>query len=84
MNLIGNKLILAFVLFAFITLRLTTAPHPTGEYSCWFEIPNVIIVYNVDEMTAEEYNKCVVHESVHYLAWILWKINPYESERFFN
>lgn len=71
------------MLFAFIVLRLINAPHPTGEYEAWFEIPNVIIIYDYDKLTHDQYNNLLVHEYQHFLCWSLWKIHPQDHDRCF-
>ena len=88
------KKIIAFILMSIvllssttlaetITLKLVSFPHPTGEYDAWFEIPNFIIIYNVNDLTEEQYNTYLVHEYQHYLCWKLWKIHPQNHERCF-
>ena len=73
-----------FILFSFITIKYSPAPHPTGEWDAWFEIPNFIIIYDYDSKTSEEIDDLLVHEYVHYLAWNLWGVHPQDHERFFT
>ena len=72
------------ILFAVITLKLATFPHPTGEFIAWFEIPNFIMVYDVDSLSEEEYHDILVHEYVHYLAWNLFGVHPQDHTTYFT
>ena len=65
--IIGLILLVNIVNADSITLKYNPAPHPTGEYLCWFEIPNFIIIYDYDSMTDEQINQCLIHEYSHYL-----------------
>ena len=65
-----------------ITLKLVNFPHVTGEYDGWYEIPNYIIIYNVNELSEEDYYDLLVHEYVHYLYWKLYKIHPKDHSMF--
>lgn len=65
-----------------VTLKLVNFPHVTGEFDGWFEIPNFIIIYNVNKLSDQDYHDLLVHEYYHYLAWRLWKIHPQDHSRF--
>jgi len=67
-----------------VLIKYYDFPHVTKQYQCWFEIPNVILVYDYNSLSDFELNQCLVHEMVHYYAWNLWKVHPQDHERFFT
>lgn len=71
-------------MFATILLKTFPFPHPTGEFGGWFEIPNVIYIYDVDNLTDEQYKKILIHEYCHYLCWELWKVHPQDHKKCFT
>ena len=68
------KYIFLIMLFAFLTLKLTTASSPLGLGGFW-DI-NFIIIYEVDKLEPGVLNELLVHEYQHQLAWELFGIYP--------
>ena len=65
-----------------VTLKTYNFPHVTGMYDGWIELPNVILIYNVNELSSQDYHDLLVHEYYHYLNWKLYKIHPQDHSGF--
>lgn len=74
-----------------ILLKTYTFKHPIYNfnddgytYAGWFEIPNVILIYDINNLSEAGYNDILLHELVHYNCWKLYKDVDADHNRCFT